>query len=219
MHKPGLEYAHCFDVQWGARRGTWKDRFLEYLARITLRPVLILDRCATIPLPPSSAGVARSRSPSRPRSMKSCGLSLTAAARSLGVANDEEKMATEIEEDFPKLTAQEKESLLGIDRLDGKLQEQAFLRVSFVFRLFLVKFVTTWSLPPLSNTEPLSVLYLQFTVWISWASRRWRQNEGLAVKGMPLKQSVLWWGTYPTWSGWYRPNASQCHSNPASVSS
>uniref|UniRef100_A0A3P8TVU6 [histone H3]-trimethyl-L-lysine(27) demethylase n=1 Tax=Amphiprion percula TaxID=161767 RepID=A0A3P8TVU6_AMPPE len=59
--------------------------------------------------------------------MKSCGVSLpaaasAAAARSLGVAgNDEEKMAsgkaTEIEEDFPKLTAQEKESLVGIDRL------------------------------------------------------------------------------------------------------
>ncbi|XP_063354798.1 lysine-specific demethylase 6A [Pelmatolapia mariae] len=56
--------------------------------------------------------------------MKSCGVSLTAAAsaaaRSLGVAgNDEEKMAsgkaTEIEEDFPKLTTQEKESLVGID--------------------------------------------------------------------------------------------------------
>uniref|UniRef100_A0A3Q4AMG7 [histone H3]-trimethyl-L-lysine(27) demethylase n=1 Tax=Mola mola TaxID=94237 RepID=A0A3Q4AMG7_MOLML len=56
--------------------------------------------------------------------MKSCGVSLTAAAsaaaRSLGVAgNDEEKMAsvtaTEIEEDFPKLTAQEKESLVGTD--------------------------------------------------------------------------------------------------------
>uniref|UniRef100_A0A665V1I7 [histone H3]-trimethyl-L-lysine(27) demethylase n=1 Tax=Echeneis naucrates TaxID=173247 RepID=A0A665V1I7_ECHNA len=53
--------------------------------------------------------------------MKSCGVSLAAAAaRSLGVAgNDEEKMAsgkaTEIEEDFPKLTAQEKESLAGID--------------------------------------------------------------------------------------------------------
>ncbi|XP_022057199.1 lysine-specific demethylase 6A isoform X2 [Acanthochromis polyacanthus] len=57
--------------------------------------------------------------------MKSCGVSLpaaasAAAARSLGVAgNDEEKMAsgkaTEIEEDFPKLTAQEKESLVGID--------------------------------------------------------------------------------------------------------
>uniref|UniRef100_A0A3Q2Q7B7 [histone H3]-trimethyl-L-lysine(27) demethylase n=1 Tax=Fundulus heteroclitus TaxID=8078 RepID=A0A3Q2Q7B7_FUNHE len=52
--------------------------------------------------------------------MKSCGVSLTAAARSLGVAaNDEEKMAsgkaTEIEEDFPKLTAQEKESLVGVD--------------------------------------------------------------------------------------------------------
>uniref|UniRef100_A0A8C3G454 [histone H3]-trimethyl-L-lysine(27) demethylase n=1 Tax=Cyclopterus lumpus TaxID=8103 RepID=A0A8C3G454_CYCLU len=56
--------------------------------------------------------------------MKSCGVSLTAAAsaaaRSLGVAgNDEEKMAsgtaTDIEEDFPKLTAQEKESLVGTD--------------------------------------------------------------------------------------------------------
>ncbi|XP_076602283.1 lysine-specific demethylase 6A isoform X3 [Chaetodon auriga] len=56
--------------------------------------------------------------------MKSCGVSLTAAAsaaaRRLGVAgNDEEKMAsataTEIEEDFPKLTAQEKESLVGTD--------------------------------------------------------------------------------------------------------
>uniref|UniRef100_A0A8C9YA15 [histone H3]-trimethyl-L-lysine(27) demethylase n=1 Tax=Sander lucioperca TaxID=283035 RepID=A0A8C9YA15_SANLU len=57
--------------------------------------------------------------------MKSCGVSLTAAAsaaaRSLGVAagNDEEKMAsgtaTDIEEDFPKLTAQEKDSLVGTD--------------------------------------------------------------------------------------------------------
>ncbi|XP_031729153.1 lysine-specific demethylase 6A isoform X4 [Anarrhichthys ocellatus] len=56
--------------------------------------------------------------------MKSCGVSLTAAAsaaaRSLGVAgNDEEKMAsgtaTDIEEDFPKLTAQEKESLAETD--------------------------------------------------------------------------------------------------------
>lgn len=64
--------------------------------------------------------------------MKSCGVSLTAAAsaaaRSLGVAgNDEEKMAsgtaTEIEEDFPKLTAQEKQSLLGADRLVIMLRE------------------------------------------------------------------------------------------------
>uniref|UniRef100_A0A3Q3LWT7 [histone H3]-trimethyl-L-lysine(27) demethylase n=1 Tax=Mastacembelus armatus TaxID=205130 RepID=A0A3Q3LWT7_9TELE len=52
--------------------------------------------------------------------MKSCGVSLSAAAQSLGVAgNDEEKMAsgkaTEIEEDFPKLTAQETESLVGMD--------------------------------------------------------------------------------------------------------
>lgn len=64
--------------------------------------------------------------------MKSCGVSLTAAARSLGVAgNDEEKMAsakaTEIEEDFPKLTAQERESLVGIDRLDIALCEQSRL--------------------------------------------------------------------------------------------
>lgn len=67
-------------------------------------------------------------------SMKSCGVSLTAAAsaaaRSLGVAgNDEEKMAsgtaTEIEEDFPKLTAQEKESLVGTDRLALMLREQS----------------------------------------------------------------------------------------------
>ncbi|XP_034429129.1 lysine-specific demethylase 6A isoform X2 [Hippoglossus hippoglossus] len=58
--------------------------------------------------------------------MKSCGVSppaaaaASAAARSLGVAgNDEEKMAsgkaTEIEEDFPKLTAPEKRSLAGVD--------------------------------------------------------------------------------------------------------
>lgn len=62
--------------------------------------------------------------------MKSCGVSLTAAARSLGVAgNDEEKMAsgtaTEIEEDFPKLTAQEKESLVGTDRLALMSREQS----------------------------------------------------------------------------------------------
>ncbi|XP_078142417.1 lysine-specific demethylase 6A isoform X1 [Centroberyx gerrardi] len=56
--------------------------------------------------------------------MKSCGVSLTAAAsaaaRSLGAAGDEEKKmasgkANEIEEDFPKLTAQERDSLAGID--------------------------------------------------------------------------------------------------------
>lgn len=64
--------------------------------------------------------------------MKSCGVSLTAAAsaRSLGVAgNDEEKMAsgtaTEIEEDFPKLTAQEKEILVGTDRLAPMSREQS----------------------------------------------------------------------------------------------
>lgn len=66
--------------------------------------------------------------------MKSCGVSLpaaaAAAARSLGVAgNDEEKMAsgtaTEIEEDFPKLTAQEKESLVGTDRSDDAFRSHS----------------------------------------------------------------------------------------------
>uniref|UniRef100_A0A8C7JKK6 [histone H3]-trimethyl-L-lysine(27) demethylase n=1 Tax=Oncorhynchus kisutch TaxID=8019 RepID=A0A8C7JKK6_ONCKI len=56
--------------------------------------------------------------------MKSCGVSLdvaaSATARSLGAAGDEEnKMAAgkanEIEEDFPKLTSQERESLVKID--------------------------------------------------------------------------------------------------------
>ncbi|XP_045067558.1 histone demethylase UTY-like isoform X3 [Coregonus clupeaformis] len=53
--------------------------------------------------------------------MKSCGVSLdAAAARSLGAAGDEEKKmaagkANEIELDFPKLTAQERDSLVEID--------------------------------------------------------------------------------------------------------
>lgn len=60
-------------------------------------------------------------------SMKSCGVSLAAAAcaaaRSIGAAGDEEKKmaagkASETEEDFPKLTAQERDSLVGIDRLE-----------------------------------------------------------------------------------------------------
>lgn len=85
--------------------------------------------------------------------MKSCGVSLTAAAsaaaRSLGVAgNDEEKMAsgkaTEIEEDFPKLTAQEKDSLVGIDRSDYPLGEQVS-PASFLFLIyfFFAQFETT----------------------------------------------------------------------------
>lgn len=78
--------------------------------------------------------------------MKSCGVSLTAAAsaaaRSLGVAgNDEEKMAsgtaTEIEEDFPKLTAQEKRSLLGADRLDRDVA--AIFRPAYYY-FFLIYF-------------------------------------------------------------------------------
>uniref|UniRef100_A0A3B4A6C1 [histone H3]-trimethyl-L-lysine(27) demethylase n=1 Tax=Periophthalmus magnuspinnatus TaxID=409849 RepID=A0A3B4A6C1_9GOBI len=55
--------------------------------------------------------------------MKSCGVSLPAAASAAAqslTANDEQKMAsgkaTEIEEDFPKLTAQEEDTLAGIDR-------------------------------------------------------------------------------------------------------
>ncbi|XP_035267643.1 lysine-specific demethylase 6A-like isoform X4 [Anguilla anguilla] len=61
--------------------------------------------------------------------MKSCGVSLAAAAcaaaRSLGAAGDEEKKmaagkASETEEDFPRLTTQERSSLAGIDsRLFG----------------------------------------------------------------------------------------------------
>lgn len=138
--------------------------------------------------------------------MKSCGVSLTAAAsaaaRSLGVAgNDEEKMAsgtaTEIEEDFPKLTAQEKRSLLGADRLDPDVA--AIFRPAYYLFFLIFFFCTTHfstSAPVASESDRLpkvfvnppvfSVLYLQFTVWISEASRRWRHNEGLAVKGMSL---------------------------------
>lgn len=61
--------------------------------------------------------------------MQSCGVSLAVAAcaatRSLGSASggDEEKKmaagkASETEEDFPTLTAQERDSLVGIDRLE-----------------------------------------------------------------------------------------------------
>lgn len=143
MHKLALEYTLCFDVQWGECRVTWRDHFLEDLARIPLRPVLVLDSCATLWCLLRSVGVARSHRSSHFSSMKSCGVSLTAsasaAARSLGVAgNDEEKMAsgtaTEIEEDFPKLTAQEKESLVGTDRLDELLCEvspASFLQYNF----------------------------------------------------------------------------------------
>lgn len=51
-------------------------------------------------------------------SMKSCGVSL-------GAAGDEEKKmaagkASETEEDFPTLTAQERDSLVGIDRSESK---------------------------------------------------------------------------------------------------
>lgn len=53
-----------------------------------------------------------------------------AAARSLGDDDEEKKMAarkpSESEEDFPKLTAEERECLAGVDRLD-----QSFVRTSF----------------------------------------------------------------------------------------
>lgn len=139
-YKFPLEYTQCLGAQWGVWR-TWRDHFLEDLARNTLRPVLVLERCATHSLFLRFAGVARSRLSFYFFYMKSCGVSLTAAAsaaaRSLGVAgNDEEKMAsgtaTEIEEDFPKLTAQEKQSLLGTDRLDDMLCE---LSRALLFRI------------------------------------------------------------------------------------
>lgn len=64
----------------------------------------------------------------RCESMRSCRVSLAAtacaaaAARSLGAAGDEEKKmaagkASETEEDFPRLTVQERETLAEIDRL------------------------------------------------------------------------------------------------------
>lgn len=151
MYKLPLEYTLCFDVQWGAWK-TWRDHFLEDLARNTLRPVLVLDRCATLSLLLRFDGVARPRLSFHFFSMKSCGVLLTtaasAAARSLGVAgNDEEKMAsgtaTEIEEDFPKLTAQEKESLVGTDRLGDILCEQ-YHPLLFCYKCFFsVQFDTT----------------------------------------------------------------------------
>lgn len=53
-----------------------------------------------------------------------------AATRSLGDDDEEKKMAarkaSESEEDFPKLTAEERECLAGIDRLD-----KSFVRTSF----------------------------------------------------------------------------------------
>ena len=77
--------------------------------------------------------------------MKSCGVSLSAAAsaaaRSLGAAGDEEKKmasgkANEIEEDFPKLTTQERESLAAIDR-QVKHNVKRPNRVFFTLSVFL----------------------------------------------------------------------------------
>lgn len=72
--------------------------------------------------------------------MKSCGVSLPAAAasaRSLGAAaNDEEKMATEIEEDFPKLTAQEKQSLAAADRFDSILYDFSTPDLFFIYFIY-----------------------------------------------------------------------------------
>lgn len=54
-------------------------------------------------------------------SMKSCGVSVAAVARAAAGDGDEEKKmaagtASEAEEDFPKLTPQERERLAGVDR-------------------------------------------------------------------------------------------------------
>lgn len=85
--------------------------------------------------------------------MKSCGVSLTAAAaaavRSLGVpGNDGEKMAsgkaTEIEEDFPKLTVREKETLVGVDRLVSALGEQSLVGLCICLVSCVVDY---WQLP------------------------------------------------------------------------
>lgn len=55
-----------------------------------------------------------------------------AAARSLGDDDEEKKMAarkpSESEEDFPKLTAEERECLAGVDRLDKSLVRISFNR-------------------------------------------------------------------------------------------
>lgn len=53
--------------------------------------------------------------------MKSCGVSVAAVARAAAGGGDEEKKmaagkASETEEDFPKLTPQERERLASIDR-------------------------------------------------------------------------------------------------------
>lgn len=91
--------------------------------------------------------------------MKSSGVSLAAAASaaalSLGVVgNDEEKMAsgtaTEIEEDFPKLTAQEKQSLVGTDRLGymlcGHVRPRLFCYLFSFFELdIFVCFQIIWN--------------------------------------------------------------------------
>lgn len=59
-----------------------------------------------------------------------CTAAAAAAARSLGDDDEEKKMAarkaSESEEDFPKLTAEERECLASVDRLD-----KSFVRTSF----------------------------------------------------------------------------------------
>lgn len=71
--------------------------------------------------------------------MQSCRVSLAVAAcaavRRFGATGDEEKKmaagkASENEEDFPRLTAQERDSLAGIDRLETPSNRSLKLLVS-----------------------------------------------------------------------------------------
>lgn len=71
--------------------------------------------------------------------MQSCRVSLSiatrAAARSLGASGDEEKKmaagkASETEEDFPMLTAQERDGLAGVDRLETLSKQPSKLLMS-----------------------------------------------------------------------------------------
>lgn len=119
--------------------------FLRIWQEIRYTLVLVLDRCTTLSTVLRFAGIARASLSFNFLFMKSCGVSLTAAAAasalSRGVAGtDEEKMAsgtaTEIKEDFLKLTAQEKQSLVGTDRLGYVVRTISFASfLLFVFGL------------------------------------------------------------------------------------
>lgn len=119
--------------------------------------------------------------------MQSCGVSLAvaacAAARSLGSASggDEEKKmaagkANEIELDFPKLTAQERDSLVEIDRLANE-QCICFLCLRFCVLSFrtLKSFKTTYMSQVIRNRlccPLLAVHYLDFRGFMKMAPER-----------------------------------------------